>query len=100
MTVVPGGPVSMGGQLLQWFLYCAFIGLFAGYIAGRALPAGADYLAVFRFTGATAFSGYSLAQIQQSIWYKRSWGTTFRNMLDGLLYGLLTGGVFGWLWPH
>jgi hypothetical protein len=35
-----------------------------------------------------------------SIWFKRDWGTTMRSTVDGLVYGLLTGGVFGWLWPN
>ena len=26
--------------------------------------------------------------------------TTIKNTFDGLVYGLLTGGVFGWLWPR
>jgi hypothetical protein len=33
-----------------------------------------------------------------SIWYRRSWITTFKSSVDGLIYSLLTGGVFGWLW--
>ncbi len=68
--------------------------------AGRALPPGAHYLAVFRFAGATAFIGYSLALWQDSIWYKKQLSTTLRNTFDGLVYGLLTGGTFGWLWPN
>jgi hypothetical protein len=34
-----------------------------------------------------------------SIWYHRSWGTTLRYTVDGLVYALLTAGIFGWLWP-
>jgi hypothetical protein len=44
--------------------------------------------------------GYSLALPQHSIWYGRNWGTTLKSMLDGLVYGLLTAGTFGWLWPR
>lgn len=97
MTVTKAAP--MGPQLLQWFLYCIFIGLFAAYVAGRALPPGATYRAVFRFAGVTAFAGYSLALIQNSIWYKKRWSTTLKNVFDGLVYGCLTAGAFGWLWP-
>ena len=100
MTVMPGGEINMGPQLAQWFLYSILIGITAAYIAGRALPSGARYLAVFRFAGATAFFGYSLALWQTSIWYKKSWATTMRSTFDGLIYGLLTGGFFGWLWPR
>jgi len=71
----------------------------AAYIAGRALEPGAHYLSVFRFAGATAFFGYAFALMQQSIWYKRAWGTTFKSTFDGLIYALLTAGTFGWLWP-
>jgi hypothetical protein len=99
MTVLPSGPPAMGTSLALWFGYAIVVGVFAAYIAGRALEPGAHYLAVFRFAGATAFVGYSLALLQHSIWYKRNWGTTLRSMADGLVYGLLTGGMFGWLWP-
>ena len=64
-----------------------------------ALGPDARYLQVFRFAGCTAFAGYSLALLQQSIWYQRNWGTTLRSMFDGLVYACLTAGVFGWLWP-
>jgi len=40
--------------------------VFAAYVAGRALPVGARYLSVFRFVGATAFIGYSVALWQMS----------------------------------
>lgn len=36
---------------------------------------------------------------QNSIWYSRKWSSTLKSMFDGLVYGLLTAGVFGWLWP-
>lgn len=99
MTIMPPGPPAMGAQFAQWFVYCLVVGVFAAYIAGRALAPGAHYLAVFRFAGATAFIGYSLALWQDSIWYKKKWSTTLKNTFDGLIYGLLTGGTFGWLWP-
>jgi hypothetical protein len=100
MTVVPNGPPSMGRSLALWFLYSVVVGVFAAYIAGRALPPGARYLQVFRFAGCTAFLGYSLALAQNSIWYRKNWGVTLKSMFDGLLYGLLTAGTFGWLWPR
>jgi hypothetical protein len=100
MTVSPGMAAGLGMNLLVWFIYLIVVGVFAAYIAGRALGPGADYLQVFRFAGCTAFLGYSMALAQQSIWYRRNWGTTLHSMLDGLIYGLLTGGTFGWLWPR
>jgi hypothetical protein len=100
MTVIRSDAMSMGRSLAQWFVYTLVISLFAAYIAGQALAPGAEYLRVFQFAGSTAFVGYSLALPQHSIWYHRSWGTTVRSMLDGLIYALLTAGVFGWLWPR
>jgi Flp pilus assembly protein TadB len=100
MTVWPTGRPSMMGSLVQWFVYSIVVGVFAAYIAGRALGPGADYLAVFRFAGCTAFACYVIAGWQDSIWFKRSWGRTLRNTIDGLIYGLLTAGTFGWLWPQ
>lgn len=99
VTVIPNGPWSMGRNLALWFVYQLVVSLFAAYIAGRALAPGAHYLHVFRFAGATAFVGYSLALWQMSIWYRRKWSSTIKSTFDGLVYALLTAGVFGWLWP-
>jgi hypothetical protein len=100
MTVRPSGPPTMTKSMVLWFAYLLFVSFFASYIAGRALGPGARYLAVFRFAGASAFSGYSIALLQQSIWNGRDWGTTLKSMFDGFVYACLTAAVFGWLWPH
>jgi len=99
-TVLPNGPVAIGASLAQWFIYSLVVSFFAAYVAAHALPVGARYSQVFRFAGVTAFVGYALALWQMSIWYRRSWGTTLRSTIDGLIYALLTAGTFGWLWPR
>lgn len=99
MTVFPNERPSMARPLTLWFLYILVVSYFAAYIAGRALPPGTEYLEVFRFAGATAFIGYTLALWQNSIWYRRAWSTTLKSTFDGLIYASLTAGTFGWLWP-
>jgi hypothetical protein len=99
MTVLPAGQMGMASSMIWWFVYCVIVGIFAAYISGHALVPGTNYLSVFRFAGCTAFAAYSLALMQNSIWYKRKWSTTIKFMFDGLIYALLTAGFFGWLWP-
>ena len=99
MTVMKSGLMNMAPSLIQWFIYCVVVSVFAAYVAGRALGPGREYLEVFRFAGCTAFIAYAVALWQDSIWYKKAWSTTLKNTFDGLVFGLLTGGTFGWLWP-
>jgi hypothetical protein len=99
LTVTPAGPPPMTRNLTQWFLYCVVVSGMAAYLGGRTVTAGADYLAVFRVTGTTAFAAYALGTWQQSIWYSHAWSTSLKTTFDGLVYALLVGGVFGWLWP-
>ena len=99
MSVMPSGPPNMTNNLIQWFIYSIIVSIFAAYISSRALGPEAHYLQVFRFVGCTAFVGYSIGLLQNSIWWGRSWCTTFKSMFDGLLYALVTAGAFGWLWP-
>ena len=100
LTVIPSGAPAMGKYLGQWFLYCVMIGVFVAYLTGRTRAPGTNYLEVFRVAGTTAFLGYALAQVQDSIWKGQSWSVTLKHVFDGLIYGLLTAGTFGWLWPR
>ena len=31
---------------------------------------------------------------------RRSWATTVKSLCDSVIYGVLTGGAFAWLWPQ
>jgi hypothetical protein len=99
-TVMPNGPISMNRNLIQWFVFLLVVGVFVAYINGRSLPMNTPYLRVFKSVAVTTFVAYSLALVELSIWYRRSWVMTAKSALDGVIYALLTAGVFGWLWPH
>lgn len=100
LTIRQSGAPGLGKFLVQWFIYCIVVGIFTAYLTGRTQPAGTVYLQVFRVAGTVAFMGYSLALIQNAIWEGRTWGVTMKHIIDGLIYGLLTAGTFGWLWPR
>lgn len=98
-SIMKPGPPNMGPQLLQWFVYSIVVGVFVAYITRMTLAPGTEYMMVSRVAGAVAFCCYGLALVQGSIWYKKRWSSTLKSLFDALLYGLFTGGIFGWLWP-
>src|SRR5262249_4640214 len=95
VTVLPNGPMAIGRNLVQWFVYCAAVSALAAYVTGHFLPPGADYRQVFRAIAAISFIGYSAALWQSSIWYRRSWATTFKLNGDGLIFAPGPAGTFG-----
>jgi hypothetical protein len=100
LNVMRAGVPSMGKPLTQWFIFSLVVSLFIAYVAARAIPAGAPYLQVFRIVGAVGFLAYGASQVQQSIWWGKPWRNTWKDVFDALVYGLLTAGTFGWLWPR
>jgi hypothetical protein len=94
------GPFTMTPALIQWFLFTLFVSLFIAYVAAHALPPGAEYLQVFKVVGATGFLAYAAGQIPAAIWMGKPWSVATKEVIDGLVYALLTAGVFGWLWPR
>jgi hypothetical protein len=90
---------SMAQNLIVWFAYCIVVAVFAAYVAGLTLPAGAPYMTVFRVTSTVTFVGFVLALWHDWIWYSSGLAATIKSTIDGLIYALLTGGSFGWLWP-
>lgn len=99
MTVFRSGQVNMPKYLAQWIAYCVIVAIFAAYVAGRTLAPGTQYLQVHRVAGTAAFMAYGLGHLSNGIWKGQPWGMTIKEVIDGLIYGALTGGTFGWLWP-
>jgi hypothetical protein len=99
LLVRPPGGMGIGKSLVQWFLYCLVISVLVAYVASHTLRPATDYLEVFRITGAMAVTVYALSNVMNSIWKGVSWGITAKFIFDGIVYGLVTAGTFGWLWP-
>src|SRR5437762_5003838 len=99
ITIRPSGAPAMGKFLVQWFFYCVVVGIFTACVTASTQMAGTAYIRIFQLAGIVAFAGYSLALIQNAIWKGETWGVTFKHVIDGLIYALLTAGTFGWLWP-
>ena len=97
ITVIPNGLPSMGPKLVMSFLYYVVVGVICAYFVSRTATPDASYLATFRIAGTVAFVAYGIAYFQESIWFGRPWSVTGKSLLDALIYGLVTGGTFGWL---
>jgi hypothetical protein len=99
ITVMQNGNVNMAGQLIQWFVYCLVISVFVAYVAGSTLSIGSDYLKVYQVTSTVAFLAYGGMTGIRKIWFGQPTGSALKDLVDALIYGLLTAGFFGWLWP-
>jgi len=99
MSILPSGDMNMGKLFGQWFVYSLLIAVLAAYITGRTHALGAPYLEVFRVSGAVTFCCYVVAHWQNWIWWGKSTRFTITYSLDGIIYALVTGATFGWLWP-
>lgn len=99
IVVSPNGMPNMGKNLILTLTQYLFISLMVAYVASHALNAGAEYPAVFRVAGTVAVIAYIGVIPTYSIWFGRPWKVAVKDILDGVVYGLLTAGFFGWLWP-
>lgn len=99
ITTLPKGAPKLPKHLALWFGFCLLASFTAAYVARHTLMPGADGLLVMRITGTVAFAAYALGQVSDSIWKGQPWSNTARHMLDGLIYAVLTGLVFKYMWP-
>lgn len=99
LTVMRNGAINMPKHLGQWLLFCFIVSFTAAYVARNTMLPGANGMLVMRMTGAIAFCAYGWGNIVDSIWKGQPWGNTFRSMIDGLIFSIVTGGVFMALWP-
>ena len=100
MTIRPSGELPFGKMMGGWFLYSLFIGALVAYVTGHTYGRGAPFVEVLRVSGLVAFCCYAVAHWQNWIWWGRSTRFTLTYSVDGLLYAIVTGATFAWLWPR
>ncbi|MDX1455548.1 MAG: hypothetical protein R3217_08850 [Gammaproteobacteria bacterium] len=96
--VAESGMPNMGKSLGSWVLYCLVVSVFVAYVGSLTLG-GADGQAILRVTWTVAFMAYGLGVVPYAIWWGQPWKAIAKDLVDALVYGLLTGLCFMWLWP-
>ena len=100
LVIVRSGVPAMGALLAKWFAFTVLVAFVAAYLTSRTLAPGTHYLQVFRVVGTVSFLAYGFGAIPNAIWMGKPWSSAVKDLADALIYGLLSAGVFGWLWPR
>ncbi|HET7790038.1 MAG TPA: hypothetical protein VFK78_04505 [Gemmatimonadales bacterium] len=100
VTIMRPGAMNMGTNMALAVISNILISFFVAYVAFHTLVRGATYLEVFRVVGTIGFLAYCASSVQDPIWFQRPWRSWVLQAIDALVFGMLMGGTFGWLWPR
>jgi hypothetical protein len=99
VLIVWPGPANMGANMVKTLVFYLVVGICVGYVGGLHLSPGAEFMPVFRFTATVAIMSYCLGLVTNAIWFRKTLRATTMDIVDGLVYGAITGLIFAWLWP-
>ena len=95
LTLRKPGEMSIGPMLLQWFGLNLAVACVAACIA---VGAGSAHHAAHT-VGLATLLAYGAGGVSDAIWVGKPWAATLKDLLDALIYAVVTAGVFLWLWP-
>ena len=98
MVVVWNRP-DMGKNIALTLTFFFISAVFIGYVSSLALEPGAPFLKVFQVAGTVGIMAFCFGAIPNDIWFRRPHRWLFTNLMDGIVYGLIAGAVFAFLWP-
>jgi hypothetical protein len=93
-------PLSMGGKLVATFIVYLVVSALIAYLTRVALPGAAPFAKVFQVAGTAGILAYCFSFIPNAVWFGSYKRTIVANFVDGIVYGLITGAIFAWRWPH
>ncbi len=98
ITILPRGIPNMGPNMALSAVLNVAVAVLVAYVARLTLAPDAEYMMVFCVATTMTWMAYGVGAVQDAIWFGRPWRSVLKGFGDALIYGFLTGGVFGWLW--
>ena len=92
-------PLTMGGKMAGTFVVYLVVSILIAYVTRVAVPGAAPFRQVFQITGTAGILAYCFSFIPNALWFGAYKRTIVAGVIDGGVYGLITGAVLGWLWP-
>ena len=103
-------PLSMGGKLAATFIVYLVVSILIAYQASVVLPlhlrpaepafASPTFPKVFQVVGTAGILAYSFSFIPSAIWFGAYRRTIVASIIDGIVFGVITGAIFAWRWPR
>ena len=95
LTLRRPGAMSVGPMLMQWFL----LNLVVAFVAAFAAIGAGDGHHAAHIAGLATLLAYGAGAVSEAIWMGKPWAATFKDLLDALIYAVVTAAVFMWFWP-
>ncbi len=99
ITIMGKAP-NFGMNLLRTFIVYLVVSVFVAYLTGLALPAGAEYMRVFRIAGAAAVLGHCMGSLANDFFLGKPARFIVTSFIDGVIFALIVAGVFAAMWPE
>lgn len=96
MLILWPSPPNMGkaiGLTLAFFMVAA---LLIGYLASIAFEPGEDRMVVFRLVFMAGLLCHAAGPFPGVFWFRKYFAM---EVVDGIVYALITAALFAWLWP-
>ena len=96
-------PLTMGGKMLGTFVVYLVVSILIAYLTRIALPPSATptpSIKVFQIAATAGVLAYSFSFIPNALWFGAYKRTIVASVIDGIAFGVVTGAIFAWRWPH
>jgi hypothetical protein len=99
MTIRPPGAIVMAPYLAKQFVYHLIISIVLAYFVSALVGPG-GFSRTFHFASLLSALAYVGALFPEAIWYHQPRNYVVAKVVDGIVWGVLTGVAFGWLGPR
>jgi hypothetical protein len=100
ITLRPNGMPSMGSALGLWFAFTLLVATISAAIPLQIYGLGGERHAVAHLAALVTLLTYAGGSIQQGIWMGKPWRSVAKDLLDALIFAVVTAFAFAFLWPH
>jgi hypothetical protein len=91
-------PLTMGSKMVATFIVYNVVSTLIAYLTRVALPGAAPFAKVFQVAATAGVLAYCFASIPNALWFGAYKRTIVASIIDGIVFGLITGAIFACLW--
>ena len=93
-------PLTMGSRLVGTLVVHLVVSTLIAYLTRVALPGAEPFARVFQIAATAGVLAYCFSSIPNALWFGAYPRAIVAAFVDGIVYGLITGVLFAWNWPH